>query len=125
MKKLIALIITGSVLLTGAAFAQDHTPIRARDGSNAAGVPAQLRVNQQLQDCVGDYQQARDQLCEEMQQLRERLANATDAEKAEITAQIREKLQAYHSEQSEFRKNLRGMVREFRQERVAACVTNP
>lgn len=125
MKKLFALILTGSILMAGAAFAQEHTPVRAREGANGGtfGIPARLRENQQIQECVGEYQEGRDAFRQEMQQLRERLANATDAEKAQITAQIREKLQAYNTEQRQFRKNLREIMRQFRQERVAGTTS--
>ena len=120
MKKVITLIAIGSVLFSGVLTAQENEPIRARDGSGSGGygVPVRLRENQDIQDCIAKYEEARGALTQEVKQLRERLANASPEDQAAIKEQIREHLRAHCDEQREFRKGLRGVMRQMRQERL-------
>ena len=126
MKKLLSSIIMGSVLFTGTAFAQDYEPVQARDGSGTTqyGVPARLMENQDIQDCVQEYKVAREAFSQELQQLRERLAVASDADKAVIMEQIRGQLKTHLGEEREFRKSVRQIGRELRKERVATKTGN-
>ena len=126
MKKLITLIAVSSVMFTGAAFAQEHTPVRAQDGTRAEefGVPLRLREEQNIQECVGSYREAREGFRTEMLQLRQRLAVAADADKAAIKEQIRQQLRTHRDEQAEFRGKLRGMMRELREQRVRGAAGN-
>ncbi len=50
--------------------------------------------------------------------LRERLAGAAPEDQAKIKEEIRKQLRVYLDEQREFKKNLRGTVREMRKERM-------
>ena len=120
MKKLITIITVGSVLFSSSIIAQVNEPVRARDGTRSSqfGVPLRLRENQDIQDCIGQYQEAKGVLTKELQQLRERLANASAEDQVAIKQQIREQLRAHCDEQREFRKNLRGVMRQLREERV-------
>ena len=122
MKKLITLITLGSVLFTGTVSAQTDTPVRNRDGQESTEnfrIPRGLRANEGIQTCVADYRTARQAFAAEMQQLRLRLAAATDVNKDAVKQQIREQLKAHRDAQTEFRKKVRQLVRELRQERVA------
>ena len=120
MKKLVTYIAIGSLMFSGAAIAQDHTPIRAQDGTRATefGVPLRMRDNQYIQDCVGTYRESRAAFSAEMVQLRQRLANAADADKAAIKEQIRQQLKTHRAAQAEFRGKLRGLMREVREQRL-------
>ena len=120
MKKLITLIAIGSVLFSGALVAQEYDPVRARDGSGMGtyGVPVRLYENQDIQECIARYEEARGTLTQEVKQLRERLANASPEDQAAIKEQIRDQLRAHCDEQREFRKGLRGIMRQMRQERL-------
>ena len=120
MRKLITLITVSSLLFSGALVAQDHEPVRARDGSRGAGygVPVRLRENQDIQDCIARFEEVRGALTEELKALRERLASAAPEDQAAIKEEIRAQLRAYCAEQREFRKSLRGTVREMRKERM-------
>lgn len=126
MKKLITMITVASVIFSGATFAQDHTPVRAQDGSRETefGVPLRLREDQNIQECVGSYREAREAFRGEMLQLRQRLAVAADADKAAIKTQIRQQLRANRGAQAEFRGKLRGMMREMREGRVGVTAGN-
>ncbi len=120
MKKLITLITVISLLTSGAVVAQDQVPIRARDGSSSAGygVPVRLRDNQDIQECIAQFEEVRGVLTEELKMLRERLAGAAPEDQAKIKEEIRKQLRVYLDEQREFKKNLRGTVREMRKERM-------
>ena len=122
MKRLITLITLGSVLFTGAVSARTDTPVRNRDGQESTenfGIPRALRANEGIQTCVADYRIARQAFATEMQQLRLRLAAASDENKDAVKQQIREQLKAHRDAQTEFRKKVRELVRELRQERFA------
>lgn len=122
MKKLITYIAIGSLMFSGAAIAQDHTPIRAQDGTRAPefGVPLRMRDNQNIQDCVGTYRESRTGFSQEMTQLRQRLATAADADKEAIRDQIRQQLKTHRTAQAAFRGKLRGLMREAREQRLGA-----
>jgi Skp family chaperone for outer membrane proteins len=124
MKKLTTLITAACVIFSTAAMAQDHQPIKARDGTgtDTFGVPVRLREDVDIQNCVGDYQTARNAFQAEMQQLRLKLASASATDQAAIREQIREQLKAHRETQVEFRKNLRGIMGQMRQQRVGARV---
>ena len=120
MKKLITIIAVGSLMFSGALSAQVNEPALARDGSRGEqfGVPTRMRDNQDIQDCIARYEEVRGVLSEELKQLRERLAKAAPEDQSAIKEQIREQLRIHCDEQRELRKELRGVMRQLRQERI-------
>ena len=77
-----------------------------------------MRDNQDIQDCIARYEEVRGVLSEELKQLRERLAKAAPEDQSAIKEQIREQLRIHCDEQRELRKELRGVMRQLRQERI-------
>jgi hypothetical protein len=120
MKKLITLIAVGSLLLSSGLSAQVNEPVRARDGTRDGqfGVPNRMRENQDIQECIARYEEVRGVLSEELKQLRERMATAAPEDQAAIKEQIREQLRIHCDEQRELRKELRGVMRKLREERI-------
>jgi len=119
MKKLMSLMVIGSVLFSGAAFAQDHEPVRAQDGSRTdqLGIPVRLRENPDIQNCVGEYREAREAFKQVLLQLRERLVVASEEDKVAIAEQIREQLRTHLGEQRAFRRDVRKIMRQLREHR--------
>ncbi len=133
IKTILPIIAMGSLLLSGNALAQttqDPVAVRSQDrlqdGSRSSqfGVPIRLREDQTIQECVADYRNARDTFRLEIQQLRERMGNASSADQAAIRAQIRDHLLISLGEEREFRRSIRKSVRELRQQSAASIKRN-
>ncbi len=123
MKKLILLITLGSLIFSGASFAQDsEAPTRdgavKRDGG--FHVPRAVRGNEEVQEAMATYRASQVELRSSISEVRQRLAAAGEEGKEEIKTELRELMKAHRKAQLDFRKNVRSIVRELRKERAEA-----
>lgn len=123
MKKLLLLITLGSLIFSGASFAQvSETPTRdgavKRDGG--FHVPRALRGNEDVQEALATYRASQVELRSSMSEVRKRLAAAGEEGKEAIKTELRELMIAHRKAQLEFRKNVRSIARELRRERAVS-----
>lgn len=127
MKKLITLLIVGGTLFTGTAFTQDVAPVRDKPGDRQSDhfrIPRGARENPAIQECIQAYRTARAEFGAQLKALRERLAAASDEDKAAIKEKIREQLKAHREDQREFRKKVRRLLHALRKDRADANAGN-
>lgn len=120
MKELITLTTLGLMLFAGSAFAQDNTPIRDRvdDRARHFRVPRLVHDKPEVQELLTAFRGARAEFRTQLSALRISLAEASDEQKAEIKADIRELLKSHRIDQARFRKQVRTILRDLRQDRV-------
>lgn len=121
MKKLLLLITLGSLIFSGASYAQDaETPNREGAVKSDGGfhIPRALRSNEDIKAAAEAYNTSRTEFRASFSEIRQRLAAASEEEKVAIKGELRELMSANGKAQREFRRNVRQNVRELREERT-------
>lgn len=121
VKKLISLLLMGSMLLSGVAFGQygppppPNPPDESPDQPVRPSLPRPILNNPELQDFVRNFQDFRSEFKDKMLSFRSELAEASDSEKDVIRESVRNWLREYRSQQRDFRKRVRQIMSEHRE----------
>ena len=126
MKKLSSLIFAGVLFFSGTAIAQ-NSPERPTGGPGSGPnrvpgrppVPKLVRDNTDFQQWSAEFRTARDTFRTQLQEMREALQNAEESQKEGIRAQIREHLKLHRDQQNAFRKRVRALTTEMRENKAA------
>ena len=118
MKKLVTLIIMTSLLFTGLGWAQDGEPPSGRDGIQKPGqarVPRAIRENSDVLVLITAFKMDKEIFQGAFQTLRQRIADATEEDRAGLRNELRTLLKDNFHAQRDFRREIRRIARAARE----------